>query len=231
METILIHEYFRILVPALVFVGILKILTGSLLPEDAGELLIVAAGVGLLVSPLFDRLAKKSFHRQVIGTKFYERFIDSFFKHYRIASDEVSGSQLVSFSGPLKMPHSPQAELLLEVYKLFSRQGWGTEEEKYRVRVEKSFAILYFSLFCYASVIFVLSLFQSVIKLDFMHPILGRWYVNALLFLILMSVALWESTSRFRASLENEFLILGGHFKELKECYDGRSDVLAEQKV
>lgn len=220
MEPILVHEYFRILVPAVFFVGILKLLLPSQLPHDAGELLIISIGVGLLMSPIFDRLAKRAFHRRVIAAKFYERFIGSFMKHYRIKAEEVEGSELLSFSGPLKIPYSQQAESLLDVYKLFSRQGWGTEEEKYRVRMEKSFGILYYSLFCYSCIAFGVSLIYPLLKIEILHPVLGRWYLDLILFSALIFISWRESNSRFRGSLENEILILRGHFKELKTYYD-----------
>jgi hypothetical protein len=222
MEPVLVHEYFRILVPALVFVGIFKLLLPSAFPENGEDLLILAVGIGLLASPVFDRLAKKFFHRQVTTTKFYETFIESFFRHYRIAAKEDEKLRLRSFSGPLKMAYSAEAETMIEVYKLFSRQGWGTEEEKYRVRMEKSFGILYYGIFCYACVAFAVSLSEPIIRNLPVHPILRYWYADALLFLTLMAIALWESRCRFRASLENEALILRGHFKELKEYYDDR---------
>jgi hypothetical protein len=227
MGPVLVHEYFRIFVPALVFVAIFKLLLPSAFPEGGGDLFL-AIGIGLLISPVFDRLAKRFFHRQVTSTKFYETFIESFFKHYRITVKGDEKLCLRSFSGTLKLPYSVEAETMLEVYKLFSRQGWGTEEEKYRVRMEKSFGILYYGIFCYALIAFAVSLSEPILRSSALRPILRHWYFDALLFLTLMFVAIWESRCRFRASLENESLILRGQFKELKAYYDDRCVPISE---
>jgi hypothetical protein len=231
VEPVLIHEYFRILVPAVFFVGLLKLYLPGQLPSDSGELLLIAVGVGLLIAPVWDKLAKKYFHKQVMTTGFYENFIESFLKHYVIRISEQKNGRLTSFSGPLKMSYSPEAQCVLEAYKLFSRQGWGTEEEKYRVRVEKSFGILYFSVFCYATIGLILSTVRPMVHSNLFQPILGRWFIDAIVLASMMAVALLESRSRFRESLKNEALVLRGHFRELKESYDQLASVLAEEKV
>ncbi|HXU36374.1 MAG TPA: hypothetical protein VN937_08410 [Blastocatellia bacterium] len=203
------------------FAGVLRILFPTQLPSDSGQFLLLAAFVGLVSTPFSDRLAKKYFHHQVIKTGFYERFISSFLKFYNISCEKIEGVELVSFSGKLNMENSRQAECALEAYKIFSRQGWGKEEEQNRVRNEKSFGILYFSLFCYSLLGELLCLVPRIANVNIANTITGKWYVDALLFLALMLVSLWESTARFRMSLNNETLILSSHFKELKESYDG----------
>ena len=220
MEHVWIHEYFRIFLPGVFFAGALKILFPTQLPSDSGQFLLLAAFVGLVSTPFSDRLAKKYFHHQILKTEFYERFISSFLKSYNIPCEKIEG-ELVSFSGKLNMENSRQAQCTLEAYKIFSRQGWGKEEEQNRVRNEKSFGILYFSLFCYSLLGELLCLVPRIANVNITNTITGRWYVDALLFLALMLVSLWESTARFRMSINNETLILSSHFKELKESYDG----------
>jgi hypothetical protein len=231
LEPVLIHEYFRILVPAIFFVGLLKLFLPDQLPSDSGGLLLIGIIAGLLIAPVCEKLAKKYFHKQVMTTGFYENFIKSFLRHYGIKTQEEKDGHLTSFSGRLKMPYSPEVDCVLEVYKLFSRQGWGAEEEKYRVRVEKSFGILYFSVFCYATIGFILSVSYPIVHSSLFHPVFRYWFIDAIVLFIVMAVTLSESRSRFRESLKNETLILRGHFRELKESYDRFISVLAEEKL
>ena len=220
MEHVWIHEYFRIFLPGIFFAGLIKLLFPAHLPSDSGQLLLLSAFVGLVSTPFTDKLAKKYFDRQILKTEFYERFIRDFLTFYNISTEKGEGAELVSFSGKLKMEASPQAQCALEAYKIFSRQGWGNEEEKNRVRIEKSFGILYFSLFCFSFLGALICVGSRIGKVA-ANTITGKWYVDALLFLVLMLITHWEAIARFRMSLDNEMLILVSHFKELKASYDG----------
>jgi hypothetical protein len=82
MEHVWVHEYFRIFFPGIFLVGVLKLLFPAQLSSDMGQFLLLSAFVGLVSTPFSDKLAKKYFHRQIIKTKFYERFISAFLKFH-----------------------------------------------------------------------------------------------------------------------------------------------------
>lgn len=220
MVNIGVHEYFRILVPAMMLVIIVKILIPDQLPDDTTYLILMSAFIGLLLTPITDRLCKKWFHRQIIKTKFYENFINHFVSCYKIKFGNRSEKLLKSFSGKIHIPECTETKCIIESYKIFARQGWGNVEENYRIRTEKSFGILYFTLFCYLFVVTTLYIIYMVFGGVQIRTLSGSYYLDILLLLALMSISFWESTARFRMSLSNELLILEAHMKEIKNYYD-----------
>jgi len=228
MINIGIHEYFRIFLPAVIFIALLKALTPDLLPSQSGHLILLSAWVGLLVAPIADKLAKRWFHRQTIRTNFYERFINKFAQRARIKLENGGTKKLTSFSGELGILENKKTLCIIEAYKMFSRQGWGGEADAYRVRTEKSFGILYYSMFFYIFVAVILIVANAIIGFAKMKYLSNNWFFDTGILLLAMIIMFWEATGRFRMSLNNELLVLEAHYDTLKKYYDGIID--EEQK-
>jgi hypothetical protein len=190
------------------------------LPDEAARIVILAAMVGLVVSPLLDRLSKRVFHGQVKKMRFYESFIKSFGEHFNILVNEHPTEQRIkSFSGSLDLVSTLERIRLINAYKVFARRGWGNSEEVYRIRTEKSFGVLYLSVAVYATALTAISASRFVLAVD-ISPHLTRWLLETAALVAVAVVCTWEAYARFRMSLTNELIALSGHSKELKQLYD-----------
>lgn len=220
------HEYVRIVLPAVLFVGFLILLFPVVGEQDGNRLLLMAAAVGLMVTPLFDWFAKKWFHRQVLRMHFYEELIESFLLVHDIVPHEEKRGKMSSFSGSIPTPESIEGKCVLEAYKTFSRHGWSGDADSYRIRTEKSIGMLYFSMACYflAAMILIGTIFA--IPGIHLNSKLGHPIYDLLVTLIPVVICLIESHRRFHASLQNEKIVIAAHMSELKSLYDGIHQVL-----
>lgn len=219
MSKIGVHEYIRILAPAFLFVAVMNLIFPNIIQCDTTQLLAAAAVFGLIITPFSDRIAKKWFHRQVIHIDFYAKFITAFACYHSIGINTKNDIRVNSFSGHVDIPQDKESLAIIKAYKIFARHGWSGHEDSYRIRTEKSLAILYFTMFIYTLITLLVSIILKIHQCDSQQLITGVWSFDAILYLAIAAIFISESTSRFRMSIKNELLVLEANMKSIFRLY------------